>query len=118
MIQVKISKDINKYESKTFWGFSPRQLGFTILAIIIALIINFVLIFIPEDLRGFLTMAVAIPCIGCGWINIQGMKFEKYVYLFLKSNFSNKKRLFINENLYDYIPANKKKRKGKHSKRS
>ena len=41
MIQVKISQDINKYESKTFWGFSPRQLGFTVLAIAFGLIINF-----------------------------------------------------------------------------
>ena len=108
MIQVKISQDINKYESKTFWGFSPRQLGFTVLAVAIGLVINFGFTFIQEDIRGLITMAIAVPCIGCGWIKLQGMHFEKYMILFFKSNFGNNKRVFINENLIHYIESDKK----------
>lgn len=118
MIQVKISKDINEHDSKMFWGFSARQIAFTALAIIIGLIINFVFKFIHQDIRGFLTMFAAIPLIGCGWIEIQGLRFEKWLFLFLKGNLVNKKRVFVNENLVYYIPANKKKRKGKISKKS
>ena len=122
MIQVKISQDINKYESKTFWGFSPRQLGFTVLAVAFGLIINFGLSFIQQDIRGFITMAIAVPCVGCGWIKLQGMHFEKYMVLFFKSNFENNKRVFMNENLIHYIELDKraktnKKRRIKHKSR-
>lgn len=120
MIQVKISQDINKYQSRTFWGFSPRQVLCSVIAVALGLLINFKMTFIPQDIRGFLVMFVAAPLMGCGWIKIQGMTLEKYAMVFIRSNLSNKERLFVNESIKDYLPeANKKKRaKGKHSKRS
>ena len=120
MIQVKISQDINKYQNRTLWGFSPRQVLCSAVAVGLGLLINFKMTFIPQDIRGFLVMFVAVPLIGCGWVKIQGMTLEKYAMVFMKSNLINKERLFVNESIKDYLPeANKKKRaKGKYSKRS
>lgn len=111
MVQVKISQDITKYEAKTFFGFSPRQIMFTGLAIIIGLFINFGMKVLPQDLRGMLTMVCAAPLIGCGWIQKQGMHFEKYMFLFFKQNFTTRKRVFMNEDLFYYININNKSKK-------
>lgn len=119
IIQVKISKDIQQYKSKIFWGFSPRQVISIVIAIVIGLLINFGGKFLPQDLRGFLTMAISVPFLLVGWIKVQGLPFEKYAAIFFRNNFVNRKRVFMNENLYHYIhEANKKKKsKGKYSKR-
>lgn len=116
MIQVKISNDINKYQSKVFWGYSPRQILSTSAAIGTGLLINFGLKFLPQDLRGFLTMLFAVPFILIGWIKVQGMNFEKYAVVFFRNNFVNRKRIFMNENLKHYIPVDKKKKNSKHTK--
>ena len=117
MIQVKISKDINENDSKMFWGYSARQIGFSILAAGIAIIINYVFNFIPQDIRGFLTMFIDAPLILCGWVKIQGLRFEKWAILFFKSILVNKKRVFVNENLFHYIPTDKKEMKKRKFKK-
>lgn len=114
MIQVKISQDINKYQNRTLWGFSPRQVLYSVAAVGLGLLINFKLTFIPQDIRGFLVMFVAAPLVGCGWIKIQGMTLEKYAMVFIRSNLSNKERLFVNENLKDCLPETNKRKKEKH----
>ena len=114
MIQVKISQDINKYQNRTLWGFSPRQVLYSVAAVGLGLLINFKLTFIPQDIRGFLVMFEAAPLVGCGWIKIQGMTLEKYAMVFIKSNLINKERLFVNENLKDCLPETNKRKKEKH----
>ena len=118
MIQVKISKDIQKYQNKTLWGFSPRQVICSIIAVAIGLLINFKMTFIPHDLRGFLIMFIGAPLIGCGFVRVQGMTLEKYIRVFIKTNLVNKERLFMNESIYDYLDKKPNKRKrGKHEKK-
>ena len=108
MVNVKISKDINAQKSKMFWGFTGRQILFTAIAIVFSLLINCVLDF-SKEIRPFLTVLLAIPFLCCGWININGLPFEKFAAIWIRNNTTNKERLFINESLGDYINVKRDK---------
>ena len=109
MITIKMSKDIKKQKSKMFWGLTGRQMIFTVLAIFIAIIVNCVLD-LNEEVKAVLVISTSIPFLLCGWININGLTFEKFAVIWLRNNFTNKERVFINESGLDYIK--KKKNKG------
>jgi hypothetical protein len=42
-------------------------------------------------------MFVAAPLLACGWIKIQGLPFEKHMLILLKYSFSQKERVYENE---------------------
>lgn len=102
MITVKISKDIQKQKSKMFWGLTARQILFTGIAITFSILVNCVLI-INSDIKPFITVALSVPFILCGWININGLPFEKYAAIWFKNNSTNKERVFMNESIKDYL---------------
>ena len=106
LITVKISKDISKQKSKMFWGLTARQMLFTGIAIGFSILVNCVLK-INSDIKPFITIVLSIPFILCGWVNINGLPFEKYALLWLRNNSTNKERVFINESLGDYIKNDK-----------
>ena len=59
MIQKKMSGDITKMESKVFFGFTPRQIVYSVVALIAAMLINKIFGFIDFKTRGFIIMTVA-----------------------------------------------------------
>ena len=103
MIKTKISKDIGKQSAKVFWGLTGRQMIFTAAAIIFSLAINCLDLGIPKELRQILTVGISIPFICCGWININNLPFEKYAIIWIKNNFGNKERFYINDDLGFYL---------------
>ena len=111
MITIKMSKDIKKQKSKLFWGLTGRQMIFTVLAIFIAIVVNCILD-LNDTLSAVLVISTSIPFLLCGWININGLTFEKFAAVWFRNNFSNKERVFINESGLDYIKPVKKKNKG------
>ena len=111
MITIKMSKDIKKQKSKLFWGLTARQLLFTVIAILIAIVVNCILN-LNDEVKAVLVISTSIPFLLCGWISINGLTFEKFVIIWLRNNFTNKERLFINESGLDYIKPVKKKNKG------
>ena len=112
MITIKMSKDIKKQKSKMFWGLTGRQLIFTVLAILIAIVVNCVLD-LNDTVKAVLVISTSIPFLLCGWININGLTFEKFAAIWIRNNFNNKERVFMNESGLDHIKPMKEKSKRK-----
>ena len=107
-----MSKDIKKQKSKMLWGLTGRQMIFTALAILIAIIINCFMDNLNDTVKAVLVISTSIPFLSCGWININGLTFEKFAIVWVRHNFTNKERVFINESGLDHIKPVKKKNKG------
>ena len=97
MIQKKMSGDITKIESKILFGFTPRQVVCSVIAFAVALLINKVFSFINFETRGFIIMLAATPFLASGWIKVQGLPFEKHMLILLKYSFSQRERVYENE---------------------
>ena len=97
MIQKKISGDITKMESKIFLGFTPRQVVCSAIGFGVALIINKIFGFVEASDRGFIILLAIAPFLGCGWIKIQGLPFEKHLWILIKYKLSKKERVWENE---------------------
>ena len=111
MITIKMSKDIRKQKSKMFWGLTGRQLIFTALAILIAIVVNCVLD-LNDTLKAVLVVSFSVPFLLMGWISINGLTFEKFAIIWIRNNFNNKERVFMNETGLDHIkPIKESKRK-------
>ena len=111
MITIKMSKDIKKQKSKLFWGLTARQMIFTVIAILIAIVVNCILD-LNDTVKAVLVISTSIPFLLCGWIQINGLTFEKFAVIWLRNNFTNKERVFINESGLDHIkPIRESKRK-------
>lgn len=92
MIQIKMSTDITKLESKAMFGFTARQIVCSAIAFVIALLINKIFGFIEMETRGFIIMITAAPFLAAGWIKVQGLPFEKHMLILIKNAIDNKKR--------------------------
>ena len=112
MITIKMSKDIRKQKSKLFWVLTGRQLIFTALAILIALAVNCILD-LNDTVKAVLVISTSIPFLLCGWININGLTFEKFAAVWIRNNFTNKERVFMNESGLDHVKPIKEKSKRK-----
>ena len=97
MIQKKMSGDITKMESKVFFGLTPRQVVYSVIAFAAAMLINKIFGFIKFETRGFIIITVALPHLACGWVKIQGLPFEKHLWILIKYNLSKKERVWEDE---------------------
>ena len=97
MIQKKMSGDITKMESKILFGYTPRQVVCSIVAFAVALLINKIFGFIEFETRGFIIMLTAAPFLACGWIKIQGLPFEKQMWILINYSFSQRERIYESE---------------------
>ena len=97
MIQKKMSGDITKMESKVFFGFTPRQVTYSVIAFVSALLINKIFGFIDFKTRGFIMMTVALPLLGCGFVKFNGLPFEKHLKILIEYNLSPKERVWESE---------------------
>ena len=97
MIQKKMSGDITKMESKILFGYTPRQVVCSIVAFVVALLINKIFGFIEFETRCFIITLVAAPFLACGWIKIQGLPFEKHMWILFKYSFSQRERVYESE---------------------
>ena len=112
MITIKMSKDIRKQKSKLFWGLTGRQMIFTVIAIFIAIVVNCVLD-LNDTIKAVLVISTSIPFLLCGWVQLNGLSFEKFAVIWLRNNFTNKERVFMNESGLDHIKPMKEKSKRK-----
>lgn len=121
MIEVQMTDDIRKYETKALGPFTARQ----IICIIIAAIVVLPLIFldIPWDNRMLIMLFVAVPIVSCGYVKMDGMYFEVLVFRFLYYFFlTPKKRKVVRKNTFrewakEYEALEKKKKLSKLTKK-
>ena len=84
MIYVKVPKEIKEYEEKILFNFSIRQLIFGGISISLGVAFYFLLInfgHVPTQIASYIVMIIVIPGFACGWVEIHGMKFEKYAMI-------------------------------------
>lgn len=110
-IEIKIPKEINKYEAKFIGPFTLRQTVSLGICLPVGVGI-FILLkpYVGSDLAGFLVVPPAAIGYLFGWYKPYGMKFEKYLQTaFINSFLAPAKRLYKTENYYSQVLAEIKK---------
>lgn len=85
-MEIKINKEVRSYTESIFFGLSPRQFIYSILACLEAVIIYFLTIdTLGMETTSWLCMLGAAPFASIGFITYQSMTMEKIVLEFFKS---------------------------------
>lgn len=85
-MEIKINKEVRSYTENIFFGLSPRQFIYSILACLVAVIIYFLTIdTLGMETTSWLCMLGAAPFASIGFITYQSMTMEKIVLEFFKS---------------------------------
>lgn len=102
MIEVKIPKEINRYETKAVGPFTLRQL--LCIAICLPVGVGVYVLSKPhvgDSLAGFLVFIPGGIAYLFGWYKPYGMRFEKYMQtVFVGSFLAPNKRIYKTENYY------------------
>lgn len=105
MIEIKIPKEINKYEAKFIGPFTMRQS--VCLGIGLPVSIGLYALLKPHlgvDLAGFIIIIPAVLCYLFGWHKPYGMRFEKYLQsVFVGAVLAPTKRVYKTENYYTSV---------------
>lgn len=103
MIEIKIPKEINRYEARFIGPFSLRQFICLLLGLP-ACVGLFLLLkpYVGPDLAGFFLVIPGGIAWLFGWYKPYGMKFEKYMQtVFVNSFLAPSKRVYKTENYYE-----------------
>ena len=85
-MEIKINKEVRSYTESIFFGLSPRQFIYSILACLVAVIIYYLTIdTLGMETTSWLCMLGAVPFASIGFITYQSMTMEKIVLEFFKS---------------------------------
>ena len=105
MIEIKIPKEINKYEAKFIGPFSLRQTICICLALpACVLIFNFLKPYLGSDATGFVCIIPASIGWLFGWFKPYGMKFEKFLRsCFISAVLSPTKRKYKSKNYFETL---------------
>ena len=100
MIEVQMTDDIRKYETKTIGPFTTRQLVCIIIAAIITIPIAALTDF-EWDNKMLLIVILSVPIVACGYVKMDGAYFEvlalRFIYFFF---LTPKKRKYVRKNVY------------------
>lgn len=115
-MEVKINREIREYTESMFFGLSLRQFVFSLLAVIVAVTLYFLL----KPVLGLETVSwvcilAAVPFGAMGFIKYNGMTAEQFALAWFKSKFLiPKSLLFGNTNYYWKLLEEKNNRRKKH----
>lgn len=99
-MEVRINKEIRDYTESIFFGLSLRQFFFSICACIIALLLYFLLKpYFGVETLSWVCILSAVPFAMLGFLKYNGMTAEKFVIVWLRTNFLIPRRL-------NYKPTN------------
>ena len=112
-MEVKINKDVREYTESMFFGLSLRQFIFSIVAAIVAVVIYFWLKphFGTETVSWACVLGAA-PFAALGFINYHGLNAEQLLWVWLKSEIIEPKKLIFESTTlyYDVLKENITKR--------
>ena len=95
-MEVKINREIRNYTESMFFGLSMRQFVFSVLAILVAVGLHFLL----KPHFGMCILGAA-PFAALGFITYHGMTAEQFLWAWLRSELLEPKELrFEASNLY------------------
>ncbi len=101
-MEVKINKDIRKYTESMFFGLSLRQCIFSVLAIIVAVAIYFLLEpHLGIETVSWMCILGAIPFAALGFVSYHGMTAEQFLWAWIRSELLEPRQLhFESTTLY------------------
>ncbi|MEG0408212.1 MAG: PrgI family protein [Bacilli bacterium] len=100
MIYVKVPKEIKEYEDKILLGLSIRELGFGGTAVLLAIsftVLNTYYLHMDNQIVSYIIMFICIPLFCCGFIDISGIKFDKYIRIICNFYLRKQKLTYIDE---------------------
>lgn len=105
MIEIKIPKEVTKFEPKLIGPFTVRQ---SVVLLIIVPIISIIYMQLSKQLDSTICAYLCVPiaAIGAlfGWIKPYGLPFEKYLKsVFIGSVLAPAVRVYKTENYYDIL---------------
>ena len=101
-MEVKINREIRKYTESMFFGLSMRQFVFSVLAILVAVGLYFLLKpYFGTETVSWMCILGAAPFAALGFITYHGMTAEQFLWAWLRSELLEPKELcFEASNLY------------------
>lgn len=101
-MEVKINREIRNYTESMFFGLSLRQFFFSLLAMIVAVGLYFLLKpIIGLETTSWICILGAAPFAVMGFVTYHGLTAEKFLIIWLRSEFLEPKELYCRPtNLY------------------
>ena len=101
-MEVKINREIRNYTESMFFGLTMRQFVFSVLAIIVAVGLYFLLKpHFGTETVSWMCILGAAPFAALGFITYHGMTAEQFLWAWLRSELLEPKELrFESSNLY------------------
>ena len=85
-MEVKINKEIRNYTESIFFGLSMRQCIFSVLAIVVAVVLYFVLKpYLGVETLSWICILGAFPFAAMGFVTYHGMTAEQFLWAWLRS---------------------------------
>lgn len=102
ILEVKINREIRNYTESMFFGLSMRQFVFSVLAILVAVALYFLLKpHFGTETVSWMCILGAAPFAALGFITYHGMTAEQFLWAWLRSELLEPKELrFEASNLY------------------
>ena len=102
ILEVKINREIRNYTESMFFGLSMRQFVFSVLAILVAVGLYFLLKpHFETETVSWMCILGAAPFAALGFITYHGMTAEQFLWAWLRSELLEPKELrFESSNLY------------------
>lgn len=101
-MEVKINREIRNYTEAMFFGLSMRQLIFSALACVVAVVLYFILKpHVGTETVSWMCILGAAPFAAMGFLKYNGMTAEQFLAAWIKSEFiMPKKLMFRSTNTY------------------
>lgn len=119
-MEVKINKEIRNYQESMFFGLSMRQFIFSVLAIIVAVVLYFVLKpYVGTETVSWMCVLGAAPFAAMGFFTYHGMTAEQFIINWVRTELLEPRYYrFESKSLYYQLmktaPKPKKKEKKAH----
>ena len=85
-MEVKINKEISNYQESIFFGLSMRQFVFSVLAVIVAVVLYFVLNpYLGTETVSWVCVLGAAPFATMGFFKYHGMTAEQFVINWIRT---------------------------------
>ena len=113
-MEVKINREIRNYTESMFFGLSMRQFVFSVLAILVAVGLHFLLKpHFGTETVSWMCILGAAPFAALGFITYHGMTAEQFLWAWLRSELLEPKELRFEASILYYEALKDKLEEGK-----
>ena len=101
-MEIKINREIRNYTESMFFGLSMRQFFFSLIAIIVAVGLYFLLKpYVGMETVSWMCILGAAPFAALGFVTYHGMTAEQFIWAWLRSELLEPRQLrFESSNIY------------------